>query len=93
MERRHKALALGAALAAGAVLGVLAALRHGQKKAQPQEDELPEILAPHTQPDQGPNVNPVDNPSPASENGPVLDPLQIALAEDFQDWDDLGCRG
>lgn len=42
--------------------------------------------------DNGPNANPVEA-APAAADGEKLDPLQIAKAEDFQDWDGLGCQG
>ena len=46
-------------------------------------------------PDNGPNVNPVTlgtAEKPIMENG-KLDPLRIACAEDFGEWDDMGCQG
>ena len=42
-----------------------------------------------------PNVNPVtlgSTPAPKDANG-KFDPTKIASAEDFGDWDDLGCQG
>ncbi len=49
-------------------------------------------VCPHFE-DRGPNANPVEAApvEPRQENAP-LDPTKIACAEDFQDWDDLGCR-
>lgn len=46
-------------------------------------------------PDRGPNPNPVDlgaAEKPLTEDG-KLDATRIACAEDFGDWDDLGCQG
>lgn len=43
--------------------------------------------------DLGPNANPVEASPARAEDGGRLDPLEIAKAEDFQDWDDLGCQG
>lgn len=42
-------------------------------------------------PDIPPNVNPVDRAAPAHVQ--ETDPLKIADAADFGDWDDLGCQG
>ncbi|MEG1153490.1 MAG: hypothetical protein RSB47_09060 [Ruthenibacterium sp.] len=39
-----------------------------------------------------PNVNPVEAPPVHTEKAEKLDPTQIALAEDFQNWDELGCQ-
>lgn len=44
-------------------------------------------------PDGGPNQNPVEAPPAPAQNGAWLDPTKIASAEDFQDWDDVGCNG
>ncbi len=65
---------------------------------QPEEQESETVTeAPvyPSRPDQGPNTNPVTLGSaekPVDENG-KLDPTRIASAEDFGDWDDLGCQG
>lgn len=43
----------------------------------------------------GPNVNPVLKGAPTApkdENG-KFDPTQIATADDFCDWEELGCQG
>ena len=47
----------------------------------------------HEEADSGPNANPVEAPPVTPAAGEKLDPLQIAKAEDFQDWDGLGCQG
>lgn len=47
----------------------------------------------HTEADGGPNANPVEAAPAAPAEGEKLDPLEIAKAEDFQDWDGLGCQG
>ena len=92
MDRRFKAL--GGALAGAFVLGVVAALLCLRRAA----DTAPAKTAPDLPvsqdgaPKDGPNLNPVDA-APVAPAGPVLDPLKIACAEDFQDWDELGCRG
>ncbi|MEF9968875.1 MAG: hypothetical protein RR867_00700 [Ruthenibacterium sp.] len=39
-----------------------------------------------------PNANPVDAAPIAAQNTEKIDPTKIALAEDFQDWDALGCQ-
>lgn len=44
---------------------------------------------------EGPNVNPVLKGAPVApkdENG-KFDPTQIASADDFCDWEELGCQG
>ena len=45
-------------------------------------------------PEGGPNVNPVENfsPAPPVVDGKV-DATKIAAPEDFANWDDLGCQG
>lgn len=47
------------------------------------------------QPEQGPVRNPVEAGPAAAPRRPdgTLDPTRIACAEDFTDWDGLGCRG
>ena len=61
--------------------------------AAPAEEEEPR-RAPQT-PDRGPNPQP-GGPGraekPLTEDG-RLDATRIACAEDFGDWDDLGCQG
>lgn len=45
-------------------------------------------------PDHGPNPNPVTlgtSEKPLMENG-KLDPTRIASAEDFVEWDEMGCQ-
>lgn len=57
------------------------------------EPEQPAAAA--SRPDLGPNPNPVDlgaAEKPLTADG-KLDATRIASAEDFGDWDDLGCRG
>ena len=98
MNRRQTAIALGAGLLCAFAAGALAVrrkLRAGKPTpAAPQQDDpLADLLSSHNQPDQGPNANPVDAAGASSVPERVLDPLKIACAEDFQDWDDLGCRG
>lgn len=59
-----------------------------------QKDEPAEAQLPKT-PDTAPNVNPVTlgtAEKPLTAEG-QLDPTRIASAEDFGDWDDLGCQG
>ncbi len=61
----------------------------------PQPDKGGEQAAPLAQPEAGPNPNPVElgaAEKPLAEDG-RLDPTRIASAEDFGDWDDLGCQG
>ena len=68
-----------------------------QPQAQPEqkpEQEAESTVYPQ-RPDRGPNPNPVTlgtAEKPLDENG-KLDPTRIASAEDFGDWDDLGCQG
>lgn len=65
----------------------------GQEPAQ--EEPQPEPTVYPQRPDRGPNTNPVTlgaAEKPLDENG-KLDPTRIASAEDFGDWDDLGCQG
>jgi hypothetical protein len=54
---------------------------------EPKADVV--IQAVYAAQDDRPNVNPFDT-APAQ---PVTDPTKIAVAEDFQDWDNLGCQG
>ncbi|OUN84932.1 hypothetical protein [Gemmiger sp. An50] len=59
------------------------------------EEPQPEPTVYPQRPDRGPNTNPVTlgaAEKPLDENG-KLDPTRIASAEDFGDWDDLGCQG
>lgn len=63
------------------------------EEPQPAPEAQPQSYP--QRPDQGPNVNPVSlgaAEKPLDENG-KLDPTRIASAEDFGDWDDLGCQG
>ena len=64
-------------------------------QAEPEQEPQPEATAYPQRPDRGPNPNPVTlgaAEKPLDENG-RLDPTRIASAEDFGDWDDLGCQG
>lgn len=51
--------------------------------------EQPPKNTPVETPPDRPNLNPVDAPPTQF----VTDPLKIACAEDFQDWEQLGCQG
>lgn len=67
----------------------------GAGQAEPEPEPQPEATAYPQRPDRGPNPNPVTlgaAEKPLDENG-KLDPTRIASAEDFGDWDDLGCQG
>ena len=59
------------------------------EKAPAAPDDAP------ARPEQGPGRNPVEAPPAQPPRTPSgrLDATRIACAEDFQDWDDLGCRG
>lgn len=54
----------------------------------PVEPDEPVVVHPAPD-DTAPNINPVDAPPVV----PVTDPTKIADPADFQDWDELGCRG
>jgi hypothetical protein len=54
---------------------------------EPKADVV--IQAVYAAQDDRPNVNPFDT----APTQPVTDPTKIASAEDFQDWDNLGCQG
>ena len=102
------AAGLAAAAAAAAVLAGRANKRVITREWAEQDGEFPDEFVtpqqaqerfgeqapvyPHFE-DRGPNANPVEAApaAPREENVP-LDPTKIACAEDFQDWDDLGCR-
>lgn len=102
MKMIHRLLAIGIGAAAA-----FAAYRL-VKVNDPEEDEETEIFMPQENAEaleeeraQGkvwpdtPNPNPVTlggQGAPRDEDG-KFDPTQIASAEDFGDWDDLGCRG
>lgn len=65
------------------------------EEKQPEEHQQAEATVYPHRPDRGPNPNPVTlgtAEKPLDENG-RLDPTRIASAEDFGDWDDLGCQG
>lgn len=67
----------------------------GAGQAEPEPEPQPEATAYPQRPDRGPNPNSVTlgaAEKPLDENG-KLDPTRIASAEDFGDWDDLGCQG
>lgn len=50
--------------------------------------------APAAVDDSAPNPNPVrDHTDPVPTVNGKFDPTAIARAEDFADWDDLGCKG
>lgn len=60
-----------------------------------EPDKGAEQAAQPAAPEAGPNPNPVElgaAEKPLTEDG-RLDPTRIAAAEDFGDWDDLGCQG
>lgn len=67
-----------------------------EKEQKEEKQPEPEETVYHpNRPDRGPNPNPVTlgtAQKPLDENG-KLDPTRIASAEDFGDWDDLGCQG
>ena len=58
------------------------------------EDTTPEVYIPPRD-HNDPNPNPVQDhtdPVPTTADG-KLDPTCIARAEDFADWDEMGCQG
>lgn len=61
--------------------------------AQADPYDAPVVYPAYDAADAVPNANPVDAPAPngAAGEGP-LDPTKIACAEDFQNWDELGCQ-
>ncbi len=64
-----------------------------EKDCQP-EPEKAEAPVWQPRPDNGPLVNPVSlgtAEKPLTDDG-KLDPTRIACAEDFGDWDDMGCQ-
>lgn len=99
MKQRHKLFALGAAFCSGMVCGVLAMRRlraaiHRRPDAPRRVEPAPqELVSSHNPPDQGPNVNPVDRAGGSLAPQQELDPMKIACAQDFQDWDEMGCWG
>ncbi len=62
-----------------------------------QETEKPEqaeVVYPKASPaDDTPNTNPVEAESIYEQVRRQLDYTEIAKAEDFQNWEDLGCQG
>ncbi len=63
---------------------------------EPEQEEQASVCPQRSmqRPDNGPNPNPVtlgSNEKPLMENG-KLDPTRIASAEDFAEWDDMGCQ-
>lgn len=59
-----------------------------------QQPEQAEVVYPKPSPaDENPNENPVEAESIYDQVRRQLDYTEIAKAEDFQNWDDLGCQG